>query len=182
MLGSPEAATLAHLSMADAAITLVSSRPAMPRVFVLPRDLGPSIKNPTQVVLETLASTDTAAVISAGPSQQTRADASVSQLLKLAKLDRNWDGYGAEKPKVSSINSAKNFIRSLAPEIIIPQPALHADGNAILFFRSDDAYAELEFIDQKIEFYARQGDLEWADEFQPNGPLPIALSEIGFSI
>lgn len=182
MLGSPEAATLAHLSMADAAITSVSSRPAMPRVLVLPRDYGSFFKNPTQVALETSASTETAAVISARPSRQTRADASVSQLLKLAKLDHNWDGYGAAKPNASSINAARNFIRSLAPESIIPQPALHADGNAILFFRNDDAYTELEFIDHKIEFYARQGDLEWADEFRPNGPLPFALSEIGFSI
>ena len=88
----------------------------------------------------------------------------------------------AAKPKRASIDAARSFIRSLAPESIVPQPALHADGNTILFFRADDAYVELEFVDQKIEFYARRGETEWADELQPGGLLPVALSEIGFSI
>jgi hypothetical protein len=176
-----EAATLAHLSTANAAITYVASQPALPRVLVLPKSLVPIAKTPTQAAVATSV-TNTEVAIAAQPGVQTRADASVAQLLKLSDLDLNWDGYGAAKPKRASIDAARSFIRSLAPESIVPQPALHADGNTILFFRADDAYVELEFVDQKIEFYARRGETEWADELQPGGLLPVALSEIGFSI
>ncbi len=175
-----EAVTLAQFSSAESAITCVVSQPALPRALVLPKRLVPTAMTPTQAAVAP-AVTNTEGAISARPSQQTSADASVAQLLKLSNLNLNWDGYGAAKPKRSSINAARNFIRSLAPESIVPQPALHADGNAILFFRTDDAYAELEFVDQKIEFYARRGEVEWADELQQGGPLPVALSEIGFS-
>jgi hypothetical protein len=175
-----EAVTLAQVSSAEAAITYVVSQAALPRALVLPKHLVPTAMTPTQAAVAPSV-TNTDGAISAQPSLQTSADASVAQLLKLSNLDLNWDGYGAAKPKLASIFAARSFIRSLAPESIVPQPALHADGNAILFFRAPDAYVELEFVDQKIEFYARRGQAEWADEIQPGGPLPVALSEIGFS-
>jgi hypothetical protein len=64
----------------------------------------------------------------------------------------------------------------------MPQPALHADGNAILFHRSDDAYAELEFVGTTIECLARRGNREWSSKFQVGAPLPAARSEMGFLI
>ena len=72
-------------------------------------------------------------------------------------------------------------MRSLAPGSIVPEPTLHADGNAILFYRSDDSYVEIEFLAKdKAEFFARRGDLEWNDEFTPGGSMPIGLLETGF--
>jgi hypothetical protein len=64
----------------------------------------------------------------------------------------------------------------------VPEPTLHADGNALLFYKSDDSYAELEFIPGGVvEFFARRGKTEWSDEFNLDGPVPEALRAIGFA-
>jgi hypothetical protein len=113
---------------------------------------------------------------------ESAADRSVGQLLKIANLPDNWDGYRAASPKKESIKSAHKFLRGLAPGSVVPEPTLHADGNALLFYRTDDSYVELEFVSGNvIEFFARRGDSEWSNEFDLDGPLPDELRAIGFA-
>ncbi len=74
-----EAVTLAQFSSAESAITCVVSQPALPRALVLPKRLVPTAMTPTQAAVAP-AVTNTEGAISARPSQQTSADASVAQL------------------------------------------------------------------------------------------------------
>jgi hypothetical protein len=114
---------------------------------------------------------------------ETAADRSVGQLLRLGTFGENWDGYKAAKPNDASVNAARKFLRTLAPGSVVPEPTLHADGNALLFYRSADSYVEIEFVDQnRIEFFARRGVSEWSDQFTLDGPMPVGLLEIGFAI
>lgn len=62
-------------------------------------------------------------------------------------------------------------------------PTLHADGNALLFYRSNDTYVEFEFVgNNAVEFFARRGEAEWSNEFNLDGPMPDELRAIGFAI
>jgi hypothetical protein len=112
------------------------------------------------------------------------ADAAVAQILKFEKIDADWDGSEAAKPLDYSLKEARSFIRKLAPESVIPRPALHADGHAILFVKDADAYAELEFMgNNKISYYARRGGEKWSGEIIfDGGLLPEGLSRIGLSL
>jgi hypothetical protein len=111
-------------------------------------------------------------------------DAAVRQMVRMAKWDADWDGNGADKPIHSSLRDARAFLRALAPESVVPKPALHADGHAILFLRINDIYAELEFLEgRRIGFYARRGGKEWSDEFSFDGStLPQGLLQVGFVV
>lgn len=115
---------------------------------------------------------------------KSKADESISQLLKLARFEDDWDGSGAAKPNTESLRIAQKFIRSLAPESEIPRPALHADGHVILFLKDKDRYAELEFIgDSKINYFLRSGIKECGDEISFDWrSLPQPLSDFGFKI
>jgi hypothetical protein len=115
---------------------------------------------------------------------KTQADRTVAQLLEFERLEADWDGHQAAKPLAFSLKDARIFIRALAPESIIPRPALHADGHAILFLRGPDKYAELEFLGgARIGFYARRGEREWSDEVFFDGcTLPEGLLQIGLAI
>lgn len=135
-------------------------------------------------VLGHVQAISTAAEESIPEEPATRADVVVAQLIRLEQFDANWDGSGAAKPLSFSTKEAREFIRSLAPESVIPRPTLHADGHAILFLREADLYAELEFVgDKRIDFYARRGGQEWSDEFDFDGhTLPEGLSKVGLVI
>lgn len=113
---------------------------------------------------------------------KTQADRTIAQLIRFQNLDDDWDGSGAARPLSQSIKDARRFIRSLAPESVIPRATLHADGHAVLLLHGANLYAELEFLGQnRISFYARRDGQEWGDEFSFNGgALPVGLSQIGF--
>jgi hypothetical protein len=114
----------------------------------------------------------------------TAADLAVAQLLRMATWGTDWDGSGAAKPLDFSLKEARSFIRTLAPESVVPQPALHAGGHAILFVNSADVYAEVEFLGgHRIGFYARRGGQEWTDEIDFDGrSLPEGLLRAGFVV
>ncbi|SDJ43328.1 hypothetical protein SAMN05216338_104954 [Bradyrhizobium sp. Rc2d] len=187
MISASETAAAAYFAGSEAVATWGALRSVASHV----RPLGPistgnvirfRAKQQTQALPDARNAADTLKTMSAYLPVETVADTAVSQLLKFERFPADWDGYGAAKPVKSSMDAARAFIRSLAPESIVPQPALHADGNAILFYRANDVYAEFEFVGTTIEFFARRGDKEWSSEFQVGAPLPAALSEIGFSI
>jgi hypothetical protein len=183
MLSATDAASMAHLSQTEAAITWSVMRrvaaDAQPLANFRIRQASP-----TQVLPDTRNFAGTIEAFPPLQQEQTKADITVSQLIKFGSLSADWDGFGAAKPRSESVKAARDFIRALAPESVIPQPALHADGNAILFLRdiASDTYVELEFVGSTVEFFARRGEQEWASEFQIGTALPGALSEIGFSI
>jgi hypothetical protein len=114
-------------------------------------------------------------------SPWTLVDNSISKLLKLRQLSTNWDGYDAAAPNLSSIEYARRFLRSLAPTSVVPEPTLHAGGNALLFYNVGDDYVEIEFFDAgRAEYFATRGDEEWSSEFFIDGAeLPAGLREIG---
>jgi hypothetical protein len=131
---------------AQQAITLLSGRPAQAYVCVVspvPLPAGPTIKtNMPKSVANTMA----AAAGHGLNVSASRADAAIARLLRLEKLEADWDGSEAAKPIDYSLKDARNFIRKLSPDSVIPRAALHADGHAILFMREPDIYAELEVL------------------------------------
>jgi hypothetical protein len=181
MLSATEAATVAYFSQAEAATTWAAMRAVAAHVRPYEESLVRHCYSPTQALPDSRNIADTIEAVPTPQQEPSRADAIISQLIKFERLADDWDGYGAAKPDANSIRAARAFIRSLSPESVVPQPALHADGNAILFLKDTDAYVELEFLGSKVEFFARRGDTEWASEFSLGMPLPAALSEIGFS-
>lgn len=176
----PEAAATAiFFSASEPSVTAVSSRPRQARSRVLAE--LPRAPGSTVAVRPLGASIAVACLADFNPGVQTAADKAVGMLIKLGKLEDNWDGFGAAKPSALSIEAARRFVRRLAPESIVPEATLHADGNAILFYRSGESYAELEFIGaDHVEYLARRGDEEWCASFSRAGDLPVELREIGF--
>jgi hypothetical protein len=186
MLSAPvENVTEMYLRDAEPCLTMMVSRPA-PAYY---RVVGNVVELPPWLEPKTdFASSETGTLPEIERpilyTAQSPADSAIVQLLRLEKLDADWDGNEAARPLDYSIKDARAFVRMLSPESIIPRATLHADGHAILFVREPDLYAELEFLgDNKIGFYARRGGEKWSEEFIFDGQsLPEGLSQIGFSL
>ena len=197
MIGAIETSTALYLYNAEPSMTAISARDTQCRELVIKGEMWrhltrrmalPTSNERKEATGETAApfgvvSTSIGRVVS--PEEpKTQADRAIAQLLRFDSLDTDWDGNEAAKPLAYSVEEARGFIRALAPESIIPRPALHADGHTILFARGDDTYVELEFLGQhRIGFYARRGEREWSEEFYFDGrTLPAGLSQVGFVI
>ena len=185
MVPVSETAVAAYFAGPEAAVTWGALRSVAPHVRpAIPVSAGRicyRIQPATQALPDAQSAADTVKIEAVAAPAASTVDLAVSQLLRFKKFSEDWDGYGAAKPVNSSVDAARKFVRSLAPESIVPQPALHADGNAILFYRGDDVYAELEFVGTTVEFFARRGEKDCSSEFPIGAPLPLSLSEIGFS-
>jgi hypothetical protein len=197
-----ETSTALYLYGAEPAMTAVASRATQRREQVISTELLRLAQRQNQIIIRgwqppesqdqylTAASLPYGAMSTAPdatiPSEEpkTQADRTIAQLVQFGALDADWDGNEAAKPLPFSLKDAQQFIRALAPESVIPRPALHADGHAILFVRGPDTYAELEFLGNKrISFYARRGGQEWSDEIDFAGrTLPAGLSQIGLAV
>lgn len=114
----------------------------------------------------------------------TAFDRIVAQLIRFESLGPDWDGNDASEPNLESLQDARAFVRSLAPESAVPEATLHADGTAALLLMVDDIYVELEFPGKHmVGYFARRGREEWNDDFSfEGGSLPDALCAIGFVI
>ncbi len=186
---------------AEPSATAISSRAAQRRERLLPRvasrlpagwqtitrdaDLDVKASPAGDSITSVQPADDLVGITSQGIlTERTLADRIVAQILQLKSLGADWDGNDAAKPLGYSLDDAREFIRALAPESVLPRPALHADGHAILFLRQDDLYAELEFMGKmRIGFFARRGNEEWSDEIDFDGQtLPEGLSRVGFAI
>lgn len=187
MLTAIENVTEAYLRDAEPNITMVNARPAQAYYRLVDDVISPPpawfVFGQTDI---TKSEADTK--LSAEPlslsTSATPADSTIGQLVRLGKLEADWDGNDAAKPLDYSIKDARFFLRKLSPGSVIPRATLHADGHAILFVRQPDLYAELEFLgNNKIGFFARRGDQKWGDEFSFDGrSLPDGLRQIGFSL
>jgi hypothetical protein len=205
MAPAVETSIALYLQAAEPAMTALSARSAewLNILMLPPRPLGEDILGDviaaSNVFLDRAVSgtrsyapphlqNEQSTVATAGSevaeAPRTHADNTVSQLIRFGHLSADWDGNGAAKPIEESLNDARIFVRSLAPESVVPMAALHADGHAVLLIKTDDAYAELEFLGGKaVGFYARKGNREWGDEFSVIGStLPDELSLVGFAL
>ena len=84
----------------------------------------------------------------------------VGEMRRWAALSDDWDGQGASAPLEQSVKEAVAFIRMLAPGIPLPDPMVHANGRAGLFWQEGQMYADLEFLgDGRMAYYIeRTGD------------------------
>lgn len=136
------------------------------------------------VTVQLAADNLNAVEIVAEQTKLTKADKAIRQLLRLSEYDYDWDGNGAAKPIAPSVKCARDFIRALSPESIIPSATLLADGNAVLYIDRPDLYAELEFgADKTYSYFVRRGEKECFDEAVLDlHRLPNTLAEIGFAL
>jgi hypothetical protein len=83
----------------------------------------------------------------------------IGELRRWRMLTANWDGEGALAADKVSSRAAEAFT-DLLPDGLLPEPMLHAGGRAGLYWKTDDLYADLEFLDgQRIAYYIeRAGD------------------------
>ena len=91
----------------------------------------------------------------------TRSTTTREQLLgeirSWALLEADWDGEGAAAPIAICIKNAVSFIRLLPDYISLPEPMLHASGNAGLFWGDGGIYADIEFLHSgRIAYYIEQ--------------------------
>ena len=95
-------------------------------------------------------------------------------------LDADWDGEGANKPIETSLKQAESFARLYGDEGILPEPMLHASGRAGLYWRTDDLYADLEFLgDGHIAYYVeRHGDKHKGQVYFDSKKMPAVFPAI----
>jgi hypothetical protein len=200
--GAIETSTALFFHSAEPAVTTIASRTSQRREQVISLELLRHIERQRQIITRNeqtprrqeefiTAAASSYSATSTAPDDTVRAeepktpaDHTIAQLVRLEALDENWDGNHAAKPLRPSLKDAREFVRALAPESVMPRPALHADGHAILFLRAPNTYAELEFLGNKrIGFYARRDGREWSDEIDFDGhTLPEGLSQIGLVV
>ena len=111
-------------------------------------------------------------------SKPSAFDKIVAQLIRFEGFERRLGRKRCFQPNLESLKDARAFIRALAPESIVPQATLHADGTAVLLLLTNDTYVELEFPGSNmVGYFARRGSQEWNDDFSfADGYLPDALS------
>lgn len=81
----------------------------------------------------------------------------VGELRSWRMLGANWDGEGAAAPNDRSIREAVGFVGLLATGVRLPEPMLHASGNAGLFWKNESDYADLEFLgDGQLAYYVER--------------------------
>lgn len=86
--------------------------------------------------------------------ETSEAERIVGELRRWRMLGTNWDGEGAATPNGRSIREAVAFVGLLEPQNHLPEPMLHASGNAGLFWKAGSRYADLEFLgDGKVAYY-----------------------------
>jgi len=84
---------------------------------------------------------------------------SLGELRQWKQLLENWDGEGAAKPSIDSLSKAISFVQTLSESIPVPEPMLHSDGHAGLFWDTADLYSDLEFYaDGRVTFFVRGKD------------------------
>lgn len=96
----------------------------------------------------------------AAERQTSPVERTVGEMRRWTALSDNWDGQGASAPLEQSVKEAVAFVRMLTPGIPLPDPMVHANGRAGLFWQEGQLYADLEFLgDGRMAYYIeRNGD------------------------
>ena len=88
-------------------------------------------------------------------SEQEKA---IAQLRGWKLYSEDWDGDGASAPINSSLEQASKFVCALKDGAMIPEPMLHQNGKAGLFWSSEVLYGDLEFLENgQIAYYIEKG-------------------------
>lgn len=95
-----------------------------------------------------------------GGRATTEVEKVVGDIREWSLLAADWDGEGALIPNARSLRDASLFVRLLGSGSPTPEPMLHADGNAGLFWNTAGIYADIEFLDggRIAYFVERRGD------------------------
>lgn len=82
----------------------------------------------------------------------------IGELRRWQSLSANWDGEGARTPNINSLSNASSFVCALDDALWMPEPMLLSSGNAGLYWRNDELYADLEFLgDGRVAYYIENG-------------------------
>jgi hypothetical protein len=113
--------------------------------------------------------------------QTTESEKIIGELRQWQFLDEDWDGEGASKPLLTSINAAVQFINLIKPEAQLPEPMIHASGFTSLLWDRDDFYAEIQFIsNNKIAYFVKNHEgkrYKGTIEFDTK-QIPLAISDL----
>lgn len=91
--------------------------------------------------------------------QTSEAEKVIGEIRHWASFSENWDGEGAARPSAQSIGDAVSFLRLVADSAQLPQPMLHATGNASLFWNDNGLYADVEFLGQnKVAYFIKHNE------------------------
>lgn len=108
------------------------------------------------------------------PRETTEREQIVGELRKFRVVEAGWDGQAADAPNMGSLADAENFMHSLPMGAPLPEPMLHANGRAGLYWNDGQLYADLEFIgDGKVSYY-----VERRDEGKHKGVVKIRTNEM----
>jgi hypothetical protein len=78
----------------------------------------------------------------------------VGEIRRWALMNANWDGEGAAPPAVTSLEESVAFVRLISNSMELPEPMLLSSGHAGLFWKTEDLYADLEFLgDGRIAYF-----------------------------
>jgi len=84
----------------------------------------------------------------------------IGQITSWSLFGKNWDGEGADQPRMNSIRDAIDFTRLLNHTLLDPEPMLLASGNISLFWHNNQLYADLEFLGEKrIAYFIKKQDI-----------------------
>jgi len=90
--------------------------------------------------------------------ETTAAEKIAGEFRRWRVLESNWDGENAAAPVDASLADAVSFVRLLNNDELLPDPMLLASGRAGLFWKTDDLYADLEFLGAKqVAYYIERG-------------------------
>lgn len=66
----------------------------------------------------------------------------------------NWDGEGASAPSLTALQKAAAFVCDMSTSDPMPEPMLHADGSAGLYWNDDERYGDIKFLeDGRVAYY-----------------------------
>lgn len=90
--------------------------------------------------------------------ETTEQELIIATLRSWERYQSNWDHDGARAPNLRSLRAASSFICALAGNQEMPEAMLHDTGLAGLFWKRDQFYADLEFLENgSIAYYIERG-------------------------
>jgi hypothetical protein len=107
----------------------------------------------------------------------TQREQIIGQLRAWSLLRRNWDAEGASAPILASLKQASLFVNLLSASAPMPEPMLHANGRAGLYWNEAGLYADLEFLgDSRVSYYIERQSAHGKDKHK--GAVTIIGSEM----
>lgn len=182
------AATAAAVTTVAAAKIFISLSGTPPTLNIFDQKIGASssknISSDSPCILSKTVISGTSTELSSSYDknrQTTEAEKIIRELRDWQFLDEDWDGEGASKPLLTSINAAVQFINLIKPEVPFPEPMIHASGFTSLLWDRDDFYAEIQFIsNNKIAYFVKNHEgkrFKGTTEFDTK-QIPFAISDL----